>query len=759
MSRLSRSVALALLLVVVGAGVAQACDPGTRVRRMSRGAGAGTDSVDILYQGWGFPKSCEVSNYDGDCFPWRSADGRFLFFGSINFAGPPRPGHRGMWDIYVSRWDSAHQRWEEPQNLGPNVNTSQDERRPSCTRNGDTLYFHRNLDIWMTTRVGDTWTRAESLSYPVNTPAAEEHPAISPDGRRLYFTSNREHGGRVDKDIWVALQHDGVWDSVYNFGPPVNTPNEETRAFESYDGQRFYFCNNHGEPRPGESFGGPGDIYVTVREGDSWGPVHLVAAPVNDDLVACTPCESPDGRELWFGSHATEGSRGDEDIWVAVRDSMFLPGPAQGYGNWHKTGELGNAMYVYDLEEGRPGTIYAATACSDTAPVGRVFRTTDRGANWTQCAELPGVMTVYSLLVEGDTVFAGTFPNGDVFKSTDQGNSWQNTAELPLATAARSMERLDNGDILVGASPYDINQENPIYRSTDNGTSWQKTASLAGINPCFFIRQVSTGTVFCGGWGIDSDIYVQRSTDNGVTWDTSTVIPHWECEWTANNVLEHSNGMLFVSGWLPSQQVGVGGGFVYRSTDDGVTWDTCEKIIRGDGAHSSTIFTMVEGMDGAVLVGMQPAPDSVVFATTDGGETWHSTGGLDGAFECLCLLRASDGTIYAGTTPNGDVFRFEPSAIEERTAVPPSVSVSIGTPLAGPVIRYTVPCRGKCEISLYDDLGRLVAELLNDDRMPGRYSLSWDRKDRDGVRVSAGTYTLRLKTGNGVACTRLVLVE
>jgi photosystem II stability/assembly factor-like uncharacterized protein len=734
-----------------------ACDPGTCIRRINRRAGARGDSVEVLYQGWGFPRSVEVSNYDGDCYPWVSADGRFLFFGSINFAGPERRGNQGNWDIYLSRWDSVHQRWGEPRNLGTGVNTPMGEHRPSCTRNADTLFFERDHDIYMSTRAGDSWAAAETLPYPINTRAREEHPAISPDGQRLYFTSNREHGGRVDKDIWVALRNGGVWDSVYNLGSPFNTPNEETRPFESFDGQRFYFCNNHGEPRPGESYGGPGDIYVSVREGDSWGPIRLVAAPVNDDLVACTPCESPDGRVLYFGSHATEGSRGDEDIWVAVRDSTFLPGPARGYGNWLKTGELDNAFYVYDLKEGRPGTVYAATACSDTAPLGRVFVTTDRGANWIQCGELPGAMAVYSLLVEGDTLFAGTYPNGDVFRSCDGGISWQNTAELPQATAARGMTRLANGDILVGASPYDVNQENPVYRSTDEGATWIEAASLAGINPCFMVRQVSSGTVFCGGWGIDSYIYVQRSTDNGATWDTATVIPQMECEWTVNGLLEYSDGTVYLTGWIPSQRVGVGGGFVYRSTDDGVTWDSCSKILRGDGTHNSTVFTIIEDADGAIMVGMQPAPDSVVFASTDGGTTWNSTGGLDGAFECLCLLRALDGTIYAGTTPNGDVFRYEPTGVAEAPSGPPSVSVSV--PFGRTVISYTVPIAGRCEMTIHDNLGREVRSLVSECRAPGRYDLDWDRKDDSGRTVPAGTYTLRLRTPNGLVQTRLVLAD
>ncbi len=756
---MKKNTAIALAAVLLAAAPSHACDPGTCIRRINTCRSAGSDSVDILYQGWGFPKSSEVSNYDGDCFPWPSADGRFLFFSSINFAGPPRPGHQGNWDIYVSRWDSLNRVWEEPQNLGPNVNSGVDERCPTCTPDGDTLYFQRLSDIWMTTWDDTAWTPAETVSAPVSLPSSrDEYPALSADGQRLYFTSDR-NGGAGGKDLWVALRGPAGWDSVVNVGPPINTPNEETRPFESFDRQRLYFCNNHGEPRPGPSFGGPGDIYVSLWEGDSWGPVHLVAAPVNNDLVTCSPCESPDGRTIWFGSQMVEGSRGDEDIWVAVRDSAFSPGPAHGYGNWQKAAELENAIYIHDLKEGPGNTVYAATSCSDTAPMGRVFRTTDRGATWTACAPLPGAMSVYTLLVSGDTVFAGTYPNGDVFRSTDRGTSWANTAELPLATATRGLERLQNGDILVGASPYDVLQHNPIYRTTDEGASWTETASLSLINPPFFIRQISTGTVFTGGWGIDSDIYLQRSSDNGITWDTVNVIAQLECEWTAHDVLEKSDGALYVCGWIPSQRPGVGGGYVCRSEDDGLTWEPCTKIVRGDGAHSGVIYDLAEDSEGTLFVGMQPAYDSVVFASADAGTTWTSTGGLDGAFECMRLLVASDGTLYAGTTPNGDVFRYVYPGIEELASMPPEVGLSVQAPLGRTVVRFTVPRDGRCGILLFDNAGRQVASLLQEHRRAGRHELTWDRLDDRGIRVPAGNYTLRLRTPTGIASTRVVLLD
>ena len=374
-------------------------------------AWVGSRTMNICDGGWGYPKSVAVNSYDGDCFPWKSADGQYLLFASINLNGPPRLGHHGTenWDIYISEWNPVDSCWGMEVNIGSAINTGMNERRPSCTINCDTLYFDRNDDIYISTWDGKGWTEAAPLDFPVNTTDLERHPAISADSKRLYFTSDRI-GGQGGLDIWIAYWDGSAWSTVENMGAPINTVNEETRPFESFDEQRFYFSNNHGAPRPGGSYGGASDIYVSTWNDFGWGPVELVAAPVNNDLTACSPYESADGSELWIGSEAWEGGRGDEDIWVATKGASAAPRLTRGYGNWVKTGELTDAIYVYDLRESETGVIYAATACAETEPTGRVFKTNDGGRKWTPCADLPGTMIAYSLVVHYDTLYDSGSP-------------------------------------------------------------------------------------------------------------------------------------------------------------------------------------------------------------------------------------------------------------------------------------------------------------------------------------------------------------
>jgi len=70
-----------------------------------------------------------------------------------------RPGGLGGLDPWVSTRRTTHEPWTEPVNLGPPVNTAVDDRSPSLSTDGRTLFFSSDRpggfgagDLWQTTR-------------------------------------------------------------------------------------------------------------------------------------------------------------------------------------------------------------------------------------------------------------------------------------------------------------------------------------------------------------------------------------------------------------------------------------------------------------------------------------------------------------------------------------------------------------------------------------------------------------------------------
>jgi hypothetical protein len=74
---------------------------------------------------------------DWEYNPEISADGGTLLFASL------RPGGHGFGDLYVSHLRNG--RWTAPVNLGPPVNTADDEFHPTLSRDRRTLYFARTI--------------------------------------------------------------------------------------------------------------------------------------------------------------------------------------------------------------------------------------------------------------------------------------------------------------------------------------------------------------------------------------------------------------------------------------------------------------------------------------------------------------------------------------------------------------------------------------------------------------------------------------
>lgn len=134
--------------------------------------------------------------------PSLSRDQKKLFFVADNAEG----GHGGkdIWFINKGRGDS----WDEPINLGPDVNTEFDEMFPYIHENGTTLYFASDghpgmggLDIFMAEGGGTEWSQPENMKFPINS-GADDFAFIANSRKDKGFLSTNRPGGRGSDDIW-----------------------------------------------------------------------------------------------------------------------------------------------------------------------------------------------------------------------------------------------------------------------------------------------------------------------------------------------------------------------------------------------------------------------------------------------------------------------------------------------------------------------------------------------------------------------------
>jgi hypothetical protein len=75
------------------------------------------------------------------------------------------------------------------------------------------------------------------------------------------------------------------------------------------------------------------------------------------------------------------------------------------------------------------------------------------------------------------------------------------------------------------------------------------------------------------------------------------------------------------------------------------------------------------------------------------------------------------------------------------------------------VIRYDLAAPAQARIEVYDARGELVRELMAARREPGRYQVTWNRRDAREQRVAPGVYFCRMQAGGFQSTLKLLLVR
>jgi WD40 repeat protein len=262
-----------------------------------------------------------------DGCPFISRDGKSFYMAST------RPGGLGGIDIWVSHRDRPADPWGVPENVGAPVNSAANDFCPTLGRDGHNFYFISNRaggcggdDIYSTRLRPDGWDEPQNVGCDVNSGANEASPFPLPErdsGPVLYFSSTRAGGfsaeapGAVsgDSDLYVSESHGG------DFGPATLVPGANSAAEDGQpnvrrDGLELFFYST----RPGTL--GLADIYSATRRSGSaaWStPVNL-GPDVNSAQGADTrPSLSWDGTTLYFGS-TRPGGEGMADHYMTTRE-------------------------------------------------------------------------------------------------------------------------------------------------------------------------------------------------------------------------------------------------------------------------------------------------------------------------------------------------------------------------------------------------------------------------------------------------------
>ncbi len=232
-------------------------------------------------------------------------------------------------DIYVSDYDAASGSLTNESELSGKVNTKFNEGTVSFSPDGKTMYFSgESLDrdagvfgkkfkkddsgkstikIYSASLTGGEWTNVMTLPFN-NENSNASGPAVSTDGKRLYFNSDME-GTLGGADLWyVSINEDGTYGEPVNLGTDINT--EGTEMFPYISSKNIMYFSSNGHPGLGMM-----DVFASQMEGNDFGSVRNVGAPLNSGNDDFSFTIDEDSQKGFFASNRAGGS-GSDDIYA-----------------------------------------------------------------------------------------------------------------------------------------------------------------------------------------------------------------------------------------------------------------------------------------------------------------------------------------------------------------------------------------------------------------------------------------------------------
>ncbi len=240
----------------------------------------------------------------------------------------------------------------------------------------------------------------------------------------------------------------------------------------------------------------------------------------------------------------------------------------------------------------------------------------------------------------------------------------------------------------------------------------------------------------CGYYSGESNVF--RTAFNDTSWtDVSTSLP------STSGVYS-----LAVSG--TNIFAGTYDGGVYRSTDNGTTWNAINNGLKN---------TMVKALAVSGTNLFAGTDDGGVFLSTDNGTNWAPVNsGLTSTQ--IVSLEISDGYLFAGTH-NGlwkrPLSEMITSVEINPTDAPTHFSLEQNYPNPfnpATTIQYSIAHSGRTQLHIYTVLRREVATLVNTVQQPGTYSVEWDASG-----IPSGVYFYRLQAGTYTDTKRLTLIK
>ena len=414
-------------------------------------------------------------------------------------------------------------------------------------------------------------------------------------------------------------------------------------------------------------------------------------------------------------------------------------------------------------------------------------------SQWEPVNETSKYYYSYVIKSNGGELFVGEGDN--VYKSTDEGNTWINLTNNFIINAANSNTFIEfaGDNIFVGTS-YE-----GVYMSPDKGATWQyDKEGLENVRQVDMLYSDGTKIFSSMGWptyglyqksAVPGQWMRVNSNDIGTTAGTQVTgltkmdNLYYACtrssgvyessdgeNWTKKSNTDYPAEVASFAASFPSNRIVTIGSTLFIATADGIyksadqaeSWTRTDKgFAQWDGIGKVPIMKLY-AHEKSLYATM--GKDDSVYVSTDLGDSWADIS--DGLDHYIISLTVHNNYLYGAQWDRDSSLVRKGTTVgvmsESKGNIPAVFQLAQNYPNPfnpSTTIQYTIPASPKrnaifVSLSVFNMLGKKVATLVNEDKMPGNYEVNFDASD-----LASGLYFYKLTVGQNTITKKMILLQ
>ncbi len=445
------------------------------------------------------------------------------------------------------------------------------------------------------------------------------------------------------------------------------------------------------------------------------------------------------------------------DTWIVTRQfpdnyyyftSLFFVDKDKGF--------ISNQMF------GRESEKYSSLALSITTDAGDTWKDTPYG----------NIMTLNSVQVVNKNIIWACGEGGAIIKSTDFGSSF-------IRQKSGMQENLNSFFATDSLNSYAVGNKGVILKTSDGGESWMTQTS----NTSYSLYSVSFANSNYG-WAVGNGGTILKTSNRGNNWIVQNSsyrntlrsvfftdsLHGYACGeggllistsdggtvWTQypTNIYSSLQSIFFINkdvGWAAGVNF-----TIFKTTNGGQNWFSVASV-----GYTITKISFFDRDNGWCLI--NTGGDAYLYKSTDGGINWKNfpidPKELIYSLPGLSLIDSVSGVVCGAY---GCIGKFNstfspPLQVKEKASFVSALNLNQNYPNPfnpTTIIKYTIPNESKVNLTVYNNLGQKIKELVNEIKPAGAYEVILD-----GNGLPSGIYFYQLTAGRFSQTKKLVLLK